>query len=94
VPGQYLSNAAVILTALHSHVKNSADFIHKFGSLHAGPQDIMISFDEVSFFIMVPVREAMSLLGRHFEEDILRLFHHVLTSYFSFAGQFTNKLTA
>jgi hypothetical protein len=58
------------------------------------PRILMISFDALSFFIRVPVREAMSFLGRHFEEDILRLFHHVLTSsYFSFAGQFTNKLT-
>jgi hypothetical protein len=75
-------------------MKKSADFIHTFGSLHAGPQDIMISFDVVSFFIRVPVREARSLLHCHFEEDILRLLHHVLTSYFSFTGQFTNKLTA
>jgi hypothetical protein len=38
-------------------------------------------------------RETMSLLGWHFEEDILRLFHHVLTSsYFSFAGQFYKQV--
>jgi hypothetical protein len=36
----------------------------------------------------VPIREAMGLLGRHFE-DILRLFRQVLmSSYFSFAGQY------
>jgi hypothetical protein len=36
----------------------------------------------------LPVRDATSLLGRHFE-DILEPFRHVLTaSYFSFAGQF------
>jgi hypothetical protein len=35
----------------------------------------------------VPITETMSLLGRHFEKDILRLFRHVLmASYFSFAG--------
>jgi hypothetical protein len=31
----------------------------------------------------------MDLPGRHFAEDVLRLFRHVLTiSYFSFSGQF------
>jgi hypothetical protein len=29
----------------------------------------------------------MFLLGRHFEGDIMRLFHHVLTSCFGFSGQ-------
>jgi hypothetical protein len=45
----------------------------------------MISFD-VSLFTLVPIRETMSLLSRHFEE-ILRFFRHALmASYFSFAG--------
>lgn len=65
--GQCPANAAVILTAFHSHVKKSADFIHKFELVHAGPQDIMISFDEVSLFIRVPVRKAVGFLGQHFE---------------------------
>jgi hypothetical protein len=47
----------------------------------------MVSFD-VSLLTQVPIRETMSLLSRHFEEDIMRLFRHVLTaSYFSFTGQ-------
>jgi hypothetical protein len=29
----------------------------------------------------------MFLLGRHFEGNIMRLFHHLLTSCFSFSGQ-------
>jgi hypothetical protein len=38
---------------------------------------------------MVPLEEALRLLGRHFDEAILRLFRHVLTSsFFSFNGQF------
>jgi hypothetical protein len=37
----------------------------------------------------VPVKETMDLLGCHFEEDILGLFCHVLTtSYFTFNGQY------
>jgi hypothetical protein len=65
------------------------DFIHTIRTLRAGPRDILISFDVVSLFTMVPLEEALRLLGRHFDEAILRLFHHVLTSsFFSFNGQF------
>jgi hypothetical protein len=43
----------------------------------------------VSLFTKVPIRETMDLLGRHFEEDVLGLFRHVLTtSRFTFNGQF------
>jgi hypothetical protein len=49
----------------------------------------MASFDIVSPFTRVPIKEIMYLLGRHFEEDVLGLFRHVLsTSYFTFNGQF------
>jgi hypothetical protein len=38
---------------------------------------------------MVPLEEALRLLSWHFDEAILRLFRHVLTSsFFSFNGQF------
>jgi hypothetical protein len=53
----------------------------------------MVSFDVVSPFTRVSIRETMSLLSRHFEEDILTLFRHVLTSsYFCFAGQFYEQI--
>jgi hypothetical protein len=48
----------------------------------------MVSFDIVSLFTGVLLKETMDLLGCHFEEDVLGLFHHVLTtSYFTFNGQ-------
>jgi hypothetical protein len=38
---------------------------------------------------MVPIGEALCLLSQQFDEDILRLFHHALTSsFFSFNSQF------
>jgi hypothetical protein len=53
----------------------------------------MVSFDVVSLFTRVPIRETMGLLSRHFVEDILTLFRHVLTSsYFSFASQFYEQI--
>jgi retron-type reverse transcriptase len=53
----------------------------------------MVIFDVVSLFTKVPIKETMDLLGRHFEEDTLRLFRYVLTtSYFSFNGQFSEQI--
>jgi hypothetical protein len=75
------------------HVKNSTDFVCTLSSLRAVLHDIMVSFDVVLLFTRVPTRETMSLLGRHYEEDILTLFCHVLTSsYLSFTGQFYEQI--
>jgi hypothetical protein len=74
------------------HVRNSMEFINTINTLRAGPRDILVSFDAVSLFIMVPIEEALRLLSRHLDEAILRLFRHVLTSsFFSFNGQFYEK---
>jgi len=49
----------------------------------------MVSFDVVSLFAKVPVVDSFTLLSHHFEDDVLALFRHVLTStYFCFDGQF------
>jgi hypothetical protein len=65
------------------------EFINTITSLRAGPEDILVSFDVVSLFTMVPNVEALRLLSRHFDKGILRLFRHVLTSsFFRFNGQF------
>jgi hypothetical protein len=53
----------------------------------------MVSFDVVSVFTKVPIKEIMNLLGCHFEEDILGLFLHVLTtSYFTYNRQFYGQI--
>jgi hypothetical protein len=47
----------------------------------------------VLLFTRVAIKDTMDLLGRHFEEDILRLFRHILTtSYFSFNSQFYEQI--
>jgi hypothetical protein len=73
-------------------VRTSIEFVQVLSSLHVNTRDIMISFDIVSLFTRVPIKGTMDLLGRHFEEDALGLFCHVLTtSYFSFVSYKSNK---
>ena len=49
----------------------------------------MVSFDMVSLFTKVPIVDSLEILSQHFEDDVLALFKHLLTStYFCFDGQF------
>jgi hypothetical protein len=40
-------------------MKNSVQFINTIKSLYAGPEDVLVSFDVVSLFTMVPIGEAL-----------------------------------
>jgi retron-type reverse transcriptase len=52
----------------------------------------MVSFDVVCLFTKVPVEESLTLLARHFNNEILALYKHVLTStYFCSDGQFNEQ---
>jgi retron-type reverse transcriptase len=69
------------------------EFVHTLGFLQVDLHDIVVSFDVVSLFTRVPIKDIMDLLGLHFEENILLLFRHVLTtSYFSLNGQFYEQI--
>jgi retron-type reverse transcriptase len=49
----------------------------------------MVSFDVVSLFTKVPVKESLTVLSQHFKDEVLALYKHVLTStYFCVDGQF------
>jgi hypothetical protein len=49
----------------------------------------MVSFNVLSLFTNVPVGDSLKLLSQHFQEDVLALFQHTLTStYFCFDGQY------
>jgi hypothetical protein len=53
----------------------------------------MASFDVMSLFIRMSIKETMCLLSRYFEEDILRLFRNILTvAYISLAGLFYEEI--
>jgi hypothetical protein len=71
------------------YVKNSFRFIQILESLRLQPDDLMVGFDVVSLFTKVPITDTLKLFSHHFEDDVLALFKHVLTStYFCFEGQF------
>jgi hypothetical protein len=73
---------------------DAVDFVRTLGALWARPQNIMVSCYGCYSFNRLPFQKFMILLGRHFEEDIMRLFHHVLTSCcFSSVVSPANKLT-
>jgi len=47
----------------------------------------MVSFDVVTLFTKVPVEELLTLISQHFNDDMLALYKHVLTStYFCVDG--------
>jgi hypothetical protein len=61
--------------------------------LQVKPDNLMISYNVVSLFTEVPTAVSLELLGHLFENDVLVLFKHVLTStYFCFEGQFYEKM--
>jgi len=53
----------------------------------------MVSFNVVSLFTKVPIVDSLELLSHQFEDDVLALFKHILTStYFCLDGQFCEQI--
>ena len=78
----------VIRNSAH-HVKNAIQFIQILKPLQVKPDNLMVSYDEVSLFTQVPIAVSLELLSHLLEDDVLVLFKHVLKStYFCFEGQF------
>lgn len=55
--------AGILVGRFLHHVKNSIEFIHHFGSIRVGPEDLMISFDVVFLFTRILIMEFFKLLG-------------------------------
>jgi len=72
-----------------SFIKDSAHFVDKLHALTLSPGDVLVSFDVVSLFTMVPIKTAMEQIERDFPLDIAKLFRHCLTTtYFQWQGEF------
>jgi hypothetical protein len=87
---KYLAGLLRQLTGKSAHhVKSSSQFVQILESLRLQPEDLMVRFDVVSLFTKFPIVDPLELLSHHFEDDVLELFKHVLTStYLCFDGHF------
>jgi hypothetical protein len=62
-------------------------------TLHVYLKDVFISFGILLLFTYLPITGALNLLkGRSYEENT-RTFHHVLTTFLYYCGQFYEILT-
>ena len=76
-----------------SYIKDSAHFVEKLSSLSCQPSDILVSFDVVSLFTMVPINDALNRIADIFPDDITGLFKHCLTTtYFQYNHEFYEQL--
>ena len=72
-----------------SYIKDSGHFISKISTLNLNPGDRLISFDVVSLFTKVLIKDTLTLIQQIFPEDIKTLFQHCLTtSYFQWDNEF------
>jgi hypothetical protein len=56
--------------------------------LWVNPNNILVSFDIISLFTKMPITYVLNLLSQLFDEDSIRHFYHILTSFFCFNSQF------
>ncbi|XP_071447161.1 uncharacterized protein [Hetaerina americana] len=75
------------------HIKNSAEFVKTLRDIRLDNQDILASFDVISLFTKVPIKDTLLLLQARFDEKTVDLFRHVLTStYFLYNGKFYEQV--
>lgn len=72
-----------------SLVKDSASFIKELKDIKLDPEDILISFDVVSLYICIPIKEVMKVMCHLADPHIAHLVEINLTStFFCFEGEF------
>lgn len=68
-------------------IKDSSHFIKKSKTIHLDPNDIMVSFHIVSFFIKILVPKTLDLISKLVDAEMLNLIKNCLIStVFSFKG--------
>jgi hypothetical protein len=90
----------VLTTMLRPHVgntdtfvKDSTQFVEKLQNIQLGPNDRLVSFDVVSLFTLVPIRESLNYVSELFPNDITKLFELCLSSsYFQWKGEFYEQI--
>ncbi|KAJ4434821.1 hypothetical protein ANN_23392 [Periplaneta americana] len=74
------------------HVKNSTEFVRILENITVVPSDLLVSFDVISLFTKVPIKEALELVAEQFPDNILQLFRLALTTtYFTYNNSATHK---
>ena len=72
-----------------SFVKDSASFINELKDIKLDPNDILVSFDVVSLYTCIPIKEALEVIYRLTDLDTALLVEICLTSTFlCFEGEF------
>ncbi|XP_071450120.1 uncharacterized protein [Hetaerina americana] len=91
---RYLTGVlAPLVGSCEHHIKNSAEFVQTLKNIHLEDRDILVSFDVVSLFTKVPVKDTLLLLQAQFDQQTVELFRHVLTStYFLYNGKFYEQV--
>jgi hypothetical protein len=74
------------------HIRNSEAFMQKLQSIKLQEMDILVSFDVVLLFTIVPLDDTIQLLSAKFNMQTVDLFRHVLTTtYFLYDGSFYDQ---
>ena len=72
-----------------SFIKDSIDFVIFIRSLHLEPTDLLVSFDVISLFTKIPIKEALEIINKLVNPGIANLIKIFLEStFFSYQGQF------
>ena len=78
-----------LVSRTESFMKESASFIKELKDIRLDPEDILISFDVVSLYTCIPIKEALEVIYRLTDLDTAHLVEICLTStFFCFEGEF------
>ena len=70
-------------------MKDSASFINELKGIKLDPDDILVSFDVVSLYTRIPIKEALEVIYRLTNPDTMHLVEICLTStFFCFEDEF------